>query len=60
MMNTLRILSKIQDLKNDLCWVKYNEINEKPHNKDESKYWELAKIEHESKIKVLMEILQNE
>ena len=60
MMNQLRILSKIQDLKNDLIWVKYNENNEKPHTKDESKYWELAIIEHESKIKILMEILQND
>ena len=60
MMNQLRILSKIQDLKNDLLWVNYNEMHERPHTKDESRYWELAKIEHESKIKILMEILQND
>jgi hypothetical protein len=60
MMNELRILSKVQDLKNDLCWVKFNENNERPHTKDQKKYWELGIIEYESKIKILMEILQND
>ena len=60
MMNTLRVLSKIQDLKNDLIWVKFNENNEKPHTKDQAKYWELGIKEYESKIDILMEIIQNE
>ena len=34
MMNELRILSKVQDLNNELCWVKFNENNEKPHDRD--------------------------
>ena len=60
MMNTLRVLSKIQDLKNDLIWVKFNDNNEKPHTKDQAKYWELAIKEYKSKIDILMEIIQNE
>ena len=60
MMNQLRLLSKIQDLKNELDWIKFNDINEKPHTKDQKKYWELGIIEYESKIKILMEILQND
>ena len=60
MMNELRILSKVQDLKNDLCWVKFNEHNEKPHDRDDAHYWELAKTEYNAKIKILMEILQND
>ena len=60
MMNELRILSKVQDLKNDLWWVKFNDNNEKPHTKDQAKYWELEKREYNAKIKILMEILQNE
>jgi hypothetical protein len=60
MMNQLRLLSKIQDLKNELDWIKFNDINEKPHTKDDAKYWELAKREHKAKIDILMEVLQND
>ena len=59
-MNTLRILSKIQDLQNDLIQVKINERFTNPTTKDDIKYWELAKQEYKSKINILMEIVQND